>query len=146
MQAIGLRGQDIYTLKQGNKSVGFFSQTTNRPFVIGFKKLTHVRSVQYSIHPDPKFKLMLSDDVLKKEDLVVHFASTLFIPKCDDGLSTLRPMNDSGLHMQPVQSYEFYGMPYKGIGIAVAYELLDEDKHEYVFKTHVVSNSIVEPI
>ncbi len=125
-------------MKRGNKTVGFFLKD-GKSFVIGFRKLIHARNVQYNIHPEPNFYLVKSKNVTRKDGISVHFASTLVVPKGrHGGGGAMHPLNDAGLHMQPLKPAEFYGMPYKGVGVVLPYELLDEDRHEFTFMAHVV--------
>lgn len=138
MMPIVTRSSFMYTLKQGNKTIGFYSK--DRPYVIGFKKLVHARSVHYAMHPEPKFQMVKSDDVMIKEGIEVFLGSTIFIPKCAG--SSLEPINDGGFHLHTMKSEEFYGMPFKGVGVVLAYELLDEDINEFTFRAHIIRSYV----
>ncbi len=146
----------VYTLKQSSKTVGFYSNDT--PYVLGFRNLMHARKVQYDMKPEPRFQIMRSDDVTIRDDISIHFASTIFIPKhsmpsdCDSGStrplfpkvpkrkesSRHDPMKDVGLHLHILKAIEFYGLPQQGVGIIVPYELLDEDTSEFTFRAHIL--------
>ena len=119
----------MYTLKLGNKTMSLTHN--NKFYVIGFKNALHARKVQYSIHPEFKFTL-LRDDAKLKDDLVYDDNVTLFIPKCIG--STLLPENDVGLHLK--EERDFLSFPVtKQLGIIVPYNLIDEDKNEFVYKS-----------
>jgi hypothetical protein len=135
----------VYTLKQGSKTVGFYSNGT--PYVIGFRNIIHARKVHYDMKPEPRFQMMMSDDVTIKDDVSIHFASTIFIPKHSmlrhhDSGSTRPllddPMKDVGLHLHIQKAIEFYRLPQQGVGIIMPYELLDEDTNEFTFRAHIL--------
>lgn len=121
----------MFTLKRGSKTVGLFIK--DRPYVIGFKSLVHIRAVHYNIHPNPNFTLVKTDPI-ENENITAYMNSTLFIPKCQG--SVLDPLNDGGFHLSKYKAHEFYMLPHKGVGIITPYKLMDEDRYEFVFKAH----------
>jgi len=113
----------MYLLNRGAKSIGF--RKKNKSYVIGFTNVIFARQIQYNLHPEPEFDLL----ELSK------YKGTLFVPKHQG--DPLHPMNDGGYHMSKIQRHEFYGLPNKGLGIIVPYEIVSEDDNEYVLRSHV---------
>ena len=127
----------MYTLKRGSKTVGFYHQS--KPSIISFKNIVHARAVHYGLHPNPKFTLIESLTPVIDQDVIAHMRSTLFIPKAEG--DTLHPMHDGGYHLHQTTVNEIYTLPHTGIGIILPYELLDEDRYEFVFKAHIISRT-----
>jgi hypothetical protein len=127
----------MYTLKLGNKTMSY--SHNNKFYIIGFKNSLQARKVQYSIHPDFNFTL-LRDDSKNQDKLTYDDNATLFIPKCAG--SVLLPENDPGLHLHFCDN--FLELPVKKqLGIIIPHTLLDEDHHEFVYKSLIFESIVI---
>jgi hypothetical protein len=134
----------VYTLRRGNKTVSLLH--FNRHYVIGFKNLTMMRKVHYSIDPEPNILIMRETNIDLHKDLhnkgydlnlTLDVSATLFIPKCRG--STLEPMNDGGFHIHEYKENDFLELPIKkNLGVVLPYHLECEDDDEFVFKACVI--------
>lgn len=127
----------MHTLKRGSKTVGFYYQ--DKPYVIGFTKLIHARAVHYSIHPEPRIRLFKNEQYIKENNVIMYPSSMLLIPKCQG--SVLDPMNDGGFHLSVMNKDTFNLLPIMTrLNIIYAYDLVNEDAEDFVFRTHVICN------
>ena len=118
----------MFTLQKGNKTLSLMHKGEN--YVIGFKKVTHARNVQYRIHPEPMFNLTrgaeidvgtkLYEEGFGRTSLVLDPCAILEIPKYYGSPSD--PMNDGFMHMNTVSTLDFMTYPLtKMLGIIILF-------------------------
>lgn len=135
--------KNMYTLKQGNKTVGIYHK--NNHYIIGFESIINARKVQYNLHPNPEITLLRGETINKHIyfcdiNLKLDIDATLFLPKYKG--STTDPMNDGNYHLSTENYNEFIAFPFmKNIGIILPSELKDEDDDEFMFKANVIDPS-----
>ena len=138
----------MYTLQKGNKTLSLIHK--GHHYVIGFKNIKQARNVQYNIHPDPQFHLhrgvqidlgkQLQHEGLTPESLILDTSATLRIPKYLGSPSD--PMNDGYPHLNTVVTHDFMTYPLtKMLGIIIPFEILEENKQEFIFRSHVIEPS-----
>lgn len=143
-----------YVLKRGSTTLSV--KHADQHYVIGFKSPMIARKVHYNLHPDPVGSLRVERsrviDVTSEikeglKDYNISFAcdtvhidtqATLFIPKHLAG-GPLDPLNDTGMHLETVDSTDFLMYPFeRNVGIIMPYALLEERVHEYLFWSHLI--------
>ena len=124
----------IYTLKQGNKTIGV--QNNHKWYIIGFPNITHARAIHYNIAPEPNI-VLLKNNPKKSQALTVCMNSSIFIPKHQG--DHWHPMNDGNFHIQAMNINDFNKLVYCNLGIIYAYNLKHEDSNEFTFDAHVFS-------
>lgn len=135
----------MYILQKGNKALSLIHKEHH--YVIGFKNIKQARNVQYRIHPDPQFNLQrgmeldlgqeLQEAKLEVSRLILDTSAILTISKYIGSPSD--PMNDGLLHMNTISPIDFMSYPLtKMLGIIMPYEIIDENKKVFVFRSHVI--------
>jgi hypothetical protein len=149
-----LRTSKIHTIRKGNKTVSVGQQGSE--YVIGFRSPVFARTVLHNMHPEPRILLLrdvdndlgpeLSSAGLLDEDMTLNLdvSATLYIPKFMG--NPMDPMNDGCFHVHQYSEEEFLTFPfYKNLGTAMPYQLLDETREEFVFKTLVMDPVFKNP-
>lgn len=132
----------VFTLRQGNKTVGFYN--SQKPYIIGFRHSKVARNIMHALHPTPEFTLLRDNPVsltvpemVPPTTLTIDSSATLFIPKFSG--SSTDPLNDGGFFVETCAYDDFIVYPMtKNVGVILPYVLIDENKNEFTYRAHVI--------
>jgi hypothetical protein len=139
----------MYTIKHGNKTIGLPHK--NKHFIIGFDNQTIAKKVQYAMHPEPEITLISSYTIdlapalsamgIKNTSLVLDVGATLYVPKHPE--CSMAPKHDRELYIGYDDYLDFLAYPLtRYVGVVLPYDLIDEDKNKFVFRSHVIEPSL----
>ena len=118
-----------YTLRNGLDNISV--KKNNKIYQIGFKNITHTRSVMYNINP---FKpITYIPGILRDHDgLSFDNCGRIIIPKIDKCIYD--SIFDSNLHVVNVSEKDFVkNIKNSNSGIIIPYKILLEDSYDFVF-------------
>jgi hypothetical protein len=130
----------IYTIKYGNKTVGFTHK--QRPYVIGFENPRLCAKVKLGLAPQPIISIVRGseDEDLARKAFVMDTRATLFISRFQG--SSADPMNDGGYHTHTGAYKDFVLYPFsKQIGVIIPSRLVEENEYEFMLEC-----TVIEPV
>jgi hypothetical protein len=148
-----------YVIRHKTQLVGF--PHDNKHYVVGFTNVVLARTLQYTMHPQPIFKLernhvidisdavdtALNDmfkiapsmDVKEKGRITVDVGSTLWINKMSHPGGVWDPMNEGGFSLHTVDCEYLYMLPFSSnVGVVFPRELTSETAQHLVFDCEVI--------
>jgi len=148
------RAMGFYTLRSGPEFMGF--QYARRPFVLGFKTVEHARHVHYNVHPiKANIRMRLTrggDEHRSPEPVGLSSTGVVCYGRTEVGLrKKVRGLTVPAYQWELCEALRYtmkldtmsddftLRLPFEhGVGVALAYDVLDETRSEVWFQAHAL--------